>query len=516
MANWWDDAPIVEQSKPAGNWWDAAPLVEAEAPSSAQGIAVDIAKSGGAGAVRGVADVVGWPGTLGDGLNAGAGWLLKKGHDLVTGQEAEPGTFFGGNAIPSSAVGGNAMRGYAAAATGGASDYQPKTTAGEYARTIGEFAPAAALGGPTAMLRNAVIPAVASEGAGQLTEDTVLEPWARVAGAIAGGGIGQAMAPAQKAAGQTARQVLNEGGELFEAAKPVMQNTQITNEAYRRMASGMAREAKDFGLVPGEHNAIIGILNKTLAGAKDKTPSLQDIEIIRRQLNNAGKSIANKSASELAGRLVDKLDDAVETLGTANIHVGDAANAAKTLDQIKEARGIWRTGRKAELIENAMEAGKNAASGAENGLRVEFRKLLNNPKLARNFSDAEKVAIKKVANGTLGGNAARLAGTFGVSLDNGRNAVGAWLGGGAGMALGGPYGMLAVGAGGTGARMLSKKLTTDAAKIVDQMVKAGPKAQEVFNQLTRTADQQTRTAILKSFMQANTASKVPATPIPAR
>lgn len=67
--------------------------------------------------------------------------------------------------------------------------YEPKTTAGEYARTIGEFAPMAALG-PGAMgmrAANVVAPALASETAGQLTKGTAAEPWARAAGALAGG-----------------------------------------------------------------------------------------------------------------------------------------------------------------------------------------------------------------------------------------------------------------------------------------------------------------------------------------
>lgn len=67
--------------------------------------------------------------------------------------------------------------------------YEPTTTAGKYASTIGEFAPAAAFGGGGALARTAttVIPAVASETAGQLTEGTPYEGPAR---AIAGIGAG--------------------------------------------------------------------------------------------------------------------------------------------------------------------------------------------------------------------------------------------------------------------------------------------------------------------------------------
>jgi hypothetical protein len=75
--------------------------------------------------------------------------------------------------------------------------YKPQTTAGEYARTIGEFAPMAAFGGAGAVGRaaNVLAPAVVSETAGQATEGSSLEPWARVAGAFAGGVIPRAITP---------------------------------------------------------------------------------------------------------------------------------------------------------------------------------------------------------------------------------------------------------------------------------------------------------------------------------
>ena len=67
--------------------------------------------------------------------------------------------------------------------------YKPKTVAGEYARTIGEFAPLAVLGpaGAGARALNVVAPAITSETAGQLTKGTAAEPWARAGGALLGG-----------------------------------------------------------------------------------------------------------------------------------------------------------------------------------------------------------------------------------------------------------------------------------------------------------------------------------------
>jgi hypothetical protein len=66
--------------------------------------------------------------------------------------------------------------------------YEPQTTAGEYARAVGEFAPAALFpGGVAGRAASVVLPGLASEAAGQATKGTSAEPWARVAGAVAGG-----------------------------------------------------------------------------------------------------------------------------------------------------------------------------------------------------------------------------------------------------------------------------------------------------------------------------------------
>src|SRR5690606_8530489 len=67
--------------------------------------------------------------------------------------------------------------------------YEPQTTAGKYARTVGEFAPMAL--NPTVGVATRVASTVggglASEAAGQATEGTAAEPWARLAGGVVGG-----------------------------------------------------------------------------------------------------------------------------------------------------------------------------------------------------------------------------------------------------------------------------------------------------------------------------------------
>ena len=67
--------------------------------------------------------------------------------------------------------------------------HTPQTTAGRYAESVGSFLPNMAFG-PESMglkLLGAVAPGVASEAAGEATQGTKLEPWARAGAAIATG-----------------------------------------------------------------------------------------------------------------------------------------------------------------------------------------------------------------------------------------------------------------------------------------------------------------------------------------
>ena len=75
--------------------------------------------------------------------------------------------------------------------------YQPQTRVGKYVNSALEFVPGAVIGGPVAgglralpgtAFRHGVIPGLASEAAGQATEGTTLEPWARFGAALASGG----------------------------------------------------------------------------------------------------------------------------------------------------------------------------------------------------------------------------------------------------------------------------------------------------------------------------------------
>lgn len=210
--------PTFELEGPDGKTYEVeAPSAEAalgafkqfstpKAPEMTVGeVAGDVAKSAGIGVVQGGIGLATLPGNLEalgrTGINAAAG--------MVGAQPPVSGETF----LPTY----NDWKGSIEKRTG--EFYKPKTTVGEYARTIGEFAPMA-VGGPASLGARAAavaLPAVVSETAGQATKGTSLEPWARFGGALLGGRLPNTAAravtpaPANAARQGAVRALENEG-----------------------------------------------------------------------------------------------------------------------------------------------------------------------------------------------------------------------------------------------------------------------------------------------------------------
>lgn len=156
----------------------------------------DVAKSAGSGLVRGVTGIAGLVGDAADYLGKRADAAAPY---VVSGINRAFGTSFDENAVNlpnpvAEAIGSDSINRAIDTVTGApVTTYKPQTTAGEYARTIGEFAPGLAMpGGPVArVVGNVLAPAVTSETLGQAARRFApsLEPAARVVGTLGAGGV---------------------------------------------------------------------------------------------------------------------------------------------------------------------------------------------------------------------------------------------------------------------------------------------------------------------------------------
>lgn len=202
-----DAAPASASNAASANpfdQFDAAPaparpltimpaMTSASAPAKPSwlDIAKDVGQSAATGIERGAIGIAGLPAdlsTLGDramnaGVNKARAWLGKDPLPSNAGDSGDPVNYLGSGAI---------TKGVEAVA---GPMYQPGTAAGRYAETVGTFVPGAgrSLG---AMATHALLPGVASEAAGQATEGTPAEPYAR--------GVAAILAPGAVAAGRRA------------------------------------------------------------------------------------------------------------------------------------------------------------------------------------------------------------------------------------------------------------------------------------------------------------------------
>ena len=168
----------------------AAPAASADAPSTAGGLA----RSFGSGVVDGIAATPGFIGDmgrevmlrathLGDRIRQAAGFAPNDPAAMAELEKPLPGTTAFNKSLVESVTGPL---------------HKPEGRAEQYAHTLGEFAPGAlgSPGGPVAKTLGVVLPALASETAGQVTAGTSLEAPARIAGGlIAGGAHALATAP---------------------------------------------------------------------------------------------------------------------------------------------------------------------------------------------------------------------------------------------------------------------------------------------------------------------------------
>lgn len=489
-------APQTQPSDPA----QGAPQPASAAPSVAQ----DLVPSFAAGVARGAADLVGLPGTVGNLIDSGGEWIQRK---LGLPTRSENMRKLGLD--PSMPLSGEKVRTGISAVTGGATDYQPQTTVGKYARTIGEFLPGGAAAGGSRLVqlgRYAVAPALASEAAGQATEGTDFEPFARIGGALVGGAIGSRLGASKAAKLPSAAEIKQSAGYGDDMTN-VLRGARTTPKTYSDIVADLWNDVKQAGTSYEVQQNFGRTLQNEMKLVQQEGASLHSLERLRRALRSAGGGKLDTPNQAIANRLIDKLDDAVEHLSASSI-AASGETGRPVLDMLKQARTIYRTGKKADLIETAVANAQNAASGVENGLRTEFRKLLK-PNVAKNFTKTEQYAIRQVAKGNFKSNALRFLGTFGFPIDQGRNWLGALAGSSAaGSMAGSAFGPgigTAVGAGvslgGTAAKYGALRATRQLADRADALVKAGPDAGRAFAQALDASKSANRELILRSFLQ---------------
>lgn len=208
----------------------------------------------------------------------------------------------------------------------------------------------------------------------------------------------------------------------------------------------------------------------------DKT--LTEIDTLRKVAQNAASDLANPADARIGHIIVDKIDTFLDELPPSALKKG-ADKASDVGPKYRVARELWGRAKRSELINEAFEQAKNQASGFENGIVVQFRRILNNKKKAKFFKPKEIEAMQKVVRGTTSSNLAKLVGKLGFSEGHATNIIGGSIGIGAGATFGGAPGAIAVPLIGQVSRKLAQRLTRGKGEFADIVVRAGVDAEEI-------------------------------------
>lgn len=250
---------------------------------------------------------------------------------------------------------------------------------------------------------------VASEGAGQATEGTALEPYARVGAGIGGALLaGKGINGFQKGFAGTAERVAPTTSEVKDAAQ----------------ASYKTAEAAGGTLSPKVTNTFIANASKTLAPQTEagkavlgESPSTQ---LSQRLTQLVDRPLSLQSAQEIdegLGSLIDKeyglkgltkegqkiltlqqnFRDAIKNAGE-----GDIVGGTQGFDAWKQGQKLWSQQRKMSDIERIVE-NANMTDNPATAIKTGAKNLLKS-KAIRGYSDDEIAAVKDMSSrGAVGG-----------------------------------------------------------------------------------------------------------------
>jgi hypothetical protein len=283
------------------------------------------------------------------------------------------------------------------------------------------------IGGPGSLatrgVTRAVIPALGSEGAGKLAEGTAAEPYAKVAGAIAGSILGHKIAsPATLAnARPTTEQVIQAGSQGYKepAIAAVSFKPNVVESLSNTISSTLDRAKLNDRLAPQTRSIVEEM--KTPIG---QAHTIEDLETARQLLGKVAGNFTNPVEQGAASKAIELVDKYMARMPQTHLATGDAAAANEALTTARANYAAGKTAeRVGEKLNNAELQAASAHSGGniDNATRQKLRPLLTSDKQGRGLTDAELGLIENSVRGSTLGNALRVAGKF--------------LGGGGGLAL---------------------------------------------------------------------------------
>jgi hypothetical protein len=429
-----------------------------------------LARGAIAGAARGVADVPALPANIAQ--------LGALGYERLTG--AEPGSSGTSRFLAGLPDTRDALA--AVPIIGPESQYRAPGTAGEFLSTGFEAVGAGGLLGGTRALIPSLTSGLGSEAAGQLTEGTPIEPYARLGGSIAGAGLGagaQSIIDRVRQGGLRAEFMRNTDSvdELRDAATRLYDDARATGtQATPAQTTTMASRARatlqaEGAITPSGRIAEMPSVRHAIATLDDYAGAPMNptqMLSVRRALQTAAGS-ADGAEARLGRVLRNQFDEAINPLAP----------------QIQQANQIYARMAQGELVEQTIElagsqAGQFTGSGFENALRSQFRGLER--KIIRGQIQASPDEVAMISHIARGGALENVLRDIGKAAPTGAVSLG--MGAGVPFVMGNAFGGPVMGAAaavtvptvGAGSRAIATRLQSSNANFLGALARSGGQA----------------------------------------
>jgi hypothetical protein len=321
-------------------------------------------------------------------------------------------------------------------------------------------------------------------------------PEAMTTGMLLGGGVsGLGSLASRNVTPPAAATLRNQANEAYDTARQA--GVRIGQNRIDDLVQNVTRVADDFGLDPVLQPRATRALNR-IQELTGQNVDLVDLDTVRKVAQTAARS-QDPSDRAASAMIVSELDNFVNRLRPNDVVAG---NAREGIDAFNQARQLWGRQAKANVVDElidraATRAGQFSGSGYENALRTEFRQLAMNRNRMRGFTEQERNAIRRVAEGGPLENAARYLGKLAPT-----GVVSGGISGSAGYAAGGPLGVAAMYGAGLAGRQAATSMTAANAERASELMRAG-RAGIQRRQLTPEEMMYLRAASNYGIMQGN-------------
>lgn len=251
----------------------------------------------------------------------------------------------------------------------------------------------------------------------------------------------------------------------------VVVNKNYTTKAFNKIITGIKKE----GFNAKIHPKVSGVLDE-LSKARGETLSVSDIDTLRKVARGAARSIDGDEA-RLGSMIMEKIDDTLDVMKPSDMIAGQSKDIG---EMYRQARGLWGRARRSEMIEEAVNKAKNQASGLENGIRVQFRSILNNKRKIKGFKADEIKAMETVVRGSSLENTAKAIGRFGFTEGQATSMLMGSAGVAGGATVGGPAGAVIIPLIGQTSKKLAQKLTRNNSELASAIIRAGDNHKDVI------------------------------------